>query len=171
VVKLIVQASDLLDVDTPMLAIGVYEDEEIGPQAARVDSALAGAIRLLKEAGEVSGKRNGVAILDDGLASGLVAAGEVAGERLWRMPLWKEYREQIKAPLGDFKNVGGSPAGSITAAWFLANFAGDTPWAHLDIAGTARTEGSWASIPPYMQRDVGTGVGVRLLAQFAKDWA
>src|SRR5437588_1727596 len=84
------------------------------------------------------------------------------------MPLWPEYREQIKAPLGDFKNIGGNPAGSITAAWFLANFVGDVPWAHLDIAGTAWTEGSWATMPPYLQRDVATGVGVRLLTHFAK---
>jgi leucyl aminopeptidase len=108
---------------------------------------------------------------DDDLANGLLAAGDVAGERLWRMPLWKEYREQIKAPLGDFKNVGGSAAGSITAAWFLANFVGDVPWAHLDIAGTAWTESSWPSIPAYMQRDVATGVGVRLLTHFARAWA
>jgi leucyl aminopeptidase len=106
----------------------------------------------------------------DELANALVAAGGVAGERLWRMPLWEEYREQIKAPLGDFKNVGGSPAGSITAAWFLANFVGDVPWAHLDIAGTAWTEGSWATMPPYLQRDVATGVGVRLLTHFARAW-
>jgi leucyl aminopeptidase len=108
---------------------------------------------------------------DDDLAHGLLSAGDVAGERLWRMPLWKEYREQIKAPLGDFKNVGGSAAGSITAAWFLANFVGDVPWAHLDIAGTAWTESSWPSIPAYMQRDVATGVGVLLLTHFARAWA
>jgi leucyl aminopeptidase len=108
---------------------------------------------------------------DDDLSNTLLAAGEVSGERLWRMPLWPEYREQIKAPLGDFKNVGGQPAGSITAAWFLANFVGDVPWAHLDIAGTAWTEGGWAVMPPYLQKDVGTGVGVRLLTHFATAWA
>lgn len=108
---------------------------------------------------------------NDDLANQLIQAGEVSGERLWRMPLWAEYREQIKAPLGDIKNIGGQPAGSITAAWFLANFVGDVPWAHLDIAGTAWTEGSWVVMPPYLQRDLATGVGVRLLAQFARAWA
>jgi leucyl aminopeptidase len=108
---------------------------------------------------------------DDDLANHLIGAGTISGERLWRMPLWPEYREQIKAPLGDFKNVGGQPAGSITAAWFLANFVGDVPWAHLDIAGTAWTEGEWAVMPPYLQKDVATGVGVRLLAHFANAWA
>ncbi|MEA2642891.1 MAG: leucyl aminopeptidase [Chloroflexota bacterium] len=108
---------------------------------------------------------------DDDLSNALTAAGESSGERLWRMPLWQEYREQIKAPLGDIQNVGGSPAGAITAAWFLANFVGETPWAHLDIAGTAWTEGSWAVTPPYLQRDLGTGVGVRLLSYFARSWA
>jgi leucyl aminopeptidase len=108
---------------------------------------------------------------NDALSDGLIAAGTASGERLWRMPLWPEYREQIKAPLGDFKNIGGSPAGSITAAWFLANFVSDVPWAHLDIAGTAWTEGGWAVTPPYLQKDVGTGVGVRLLTHFATAWA
>jgi leucyl aminopeptidase len=108
---------------------------------------------------------------DDALADGLLTAGTASGERLWRMPLWPEYREQIKAPLGDFKNVGGQPAGSITAAWFLANFVGDAAWAHLDIAGTAWTEGGWAVTPPYLQKDVATGVGVRLLTHFATAWA
>jgi leucyl aminopeptidase len=107
----------------------------------------------------------------DDLASDLIAAGDRSGERVWRMPLWEEYREQIKAPLGEFKNVGGTPAGSITAAWFLANFVGDVPWAHLDIAGTGWTEGSWAYMPPYLQKDIATGVGVRLLTHFAKAWA
>ena len=53
----------------------------------------------------------------------------------------------------------------------IANFVGEIPWAHLDIAGTAWTEGSWAVTPPYLQKDLGTGVGVRLLSYFAKSWA
>jgi leucyl aminopeptidase len=108
---------------------------------------------------------------DDALSAGLTVAGEVSGERVWRMPLWPEYREQIKAPLGDIKNTGGRPAGAITAAWFLANFVGETPWAHLDIAGTAWAEGSWAVTPPYIQKDLATGVGVRLLTYFSRAWA
>jgi leucyl aminopeptidase len=108
---------------------------------------------------------------DDALSAALTSAGDASGERVWRMPLWPEYREQIKAPLGDIKNTGGRPAGAITAAWFLANFVGDVPWAHLDIAGTAWAEGSWAVLPPYVQKDLATGVGVRLLTYFARTWA
>ncbi len=108
---------------------------------------------------------------NDPLADALIAAGDASGERVWRLPLWDEYREQINAPLGDIKNTGGRPAGSITAAWFLANFVGDVPWAHLDIAGTAWGAGSWAVMPPYVQKDLATGVGVRLLAYFARSWA
>ena len=67
--------------------------------------------------------------------------------------------------------TGGRPAGAITAAWFLADFVADVPWAHLDIAGTAWAEGSWAVLPPYMQKDLATGVGVRLLTYFAREWA
>jgi leucyl aminopeptidase len=114
---------------------------------------------------------SGIFSNDDALAQGLIAAGETAGERLWRLPLWKEYQQQIEAPLGDIKNTGGRPAGSITAAWFLANFVGDTPWAHLDIAGTAWATGGWQSMPPYVQKDLATGVGVRLLTYFARSWA
>jgi leucyl aminopeptidase len=106
----------------------------------------------------------------DELAAGLEQAGVSSGERLWRMPLWDEYREQIKAPLGDLKNTGGRPAGAITAAWFLADFVGDIPWAHLDIAGTAWAQKAWPVLPPYVQSDLATGVGVRLLTYFVKTW-
>jgi len=54
---------------------------------------------------------------------------------LWQLPLFDEYREQIKSEIADIKNTGGRKAGSITAAWFLAEFVDDTPWAHLDMAG------------------------------------
>ena len=66
--------------------------------------------------------------------------------------------------------IGAGPGGS-TAAWFLANFVAEVPWAHLDIAGTAWTEGGWAVMPPYLQKDMATGVGVRLLTHFANAWA
>jgi len=69
-----------------------------------------------------------------------IKAAEEAGERLWQMPLYEEYKEQNKSEVADIKNTGGRPAGSITAAQFLAEFAGDTPWVHLDIAGTSMAE-------------------------------
>ena len=74
---------------------------------------------------------------DDGLADALLAAGEQSRDRLWRMPLWDEYQEQLKSKFADMKNIGGSAAGSITAACFLSRFAKTFPWAHLDVAGTA----------------------------------
>ena len=77
----------------------------------------------------------GVMSNNDALVAELIAAGKEAGEKLWQLPLFKEYREQIESDVADIKNTGGRKAGSITAAWFLAEFVGDTPWAHLDMAG------------------------------------
>lgn len=74
---------------------------------------------------------------DDDLATAIADAGETAGDRLWRMPLWDEYQEQLKSNFADMKNIGGRPAGSITAACFLSRFTKGMAWAHLDIAGTA----------------------------------
>jgi leucyl aminopeptidase len=74
------------------------------------------------------------------LVNKVVAAGEQAGEHIWQMPMFEEYKEQNKSDVADIKNTGGRPAGSITAAQFLAEFAGDTPWVHLDIAGTSDTD-------------------------------
>jgi leucyl aminopeptidase len=70
----------------------------------------------------------------------VIAAGADAGERIWQMPMYEEYKEQNKSDVADIKNTGGRPAGSITAAQFLAEFAGDVPWVHLDIAGTSDTD-------------------------------
>ncbi|MNL44873.1 Cytosol aminopeptidase [compost metagenome] len=100
---------------------------------------------------------------DDTLAGQLTAAGETTSEKLWRMPLAKEYDKIIDSRFADMKNSGGRPAGSITAAQFLKRFVGDTPWGHLDIAATAmnspQTEinTSWAS-----------GYGVRLLDELIR---
>ncbi len=70
----------------------------------------------------------------------VLAAGEQAGEYIWQMPMFEEYKEQNKSDVADLKNSGGRYGGSITAAQFLAEFAGDTPWVHLDIAGTSDTD-------------------------------
>ena len=78
---------------------------------------------------------------DDYLAAELLESGTDAGDRAWRMPLWEEYQEQLKSNFADMSNLGGRPAGSVTAACFLARFAGAYPWAHLDIAGTASVGG------------------------------
>src|SRR5262249_36559375 len=85
---------------------------------------------------------------DDELSAALTSSGEASGERLWRMPLWPEYRKQIEGTDSDLKNTGGRPGGSITAAVFLKEFVADSiPWAHLDIAGTAHTDKESAICP------------------------
>jgi len=103
---------------------------------------------------------------NDDLAARLEAAGQTTHERLWRMPLFEEYGEQLKSLVADFKHTGGRAAGAITAACFLSKFAADFPWAHLDIAGRAWTDDD----KPYTPRWA-TGYGVRLLIQFLRDWA
>ena len=107
---------------------------------------------------------------DEGLLSLMKQAGDVAGERVWPLPLWKDYRKDIESGIGDIKNTGGRPGGALTAAAFLQCFVGDKPWVHLDIAGTAYTEG-WARTPPYQPPGCATGVGVRLLLEFARRWS
>ncbi|MBI3077494.1 MAG: leucyl aminopeptidase [Deltaproteobacteria bacterium] len=102
---------------------------------------------------------------DPELMDRLRRAGEVTGERVWPMPLFDEYDEQIKSDFADVKNVGGRPAGAITAAAFLKKFAKAYRWAHLDIAGT-----SWMDKPRAYLPKGATGVGVRLLCQFLEDW-
>ncbi len=96
----------------------------------------------------------------------LVQAARKCGERIWQMPLDDDYREQIKGHMGDILNTGGRYGGAITAAMFLKEFTGDTPWIHLDIAGTA-----WVDDPkPFISRG-SSGVMVRSLATLALDFA
>jgi leucyl aminopeptidase len=78
---------------------------------------------------------------DEGLVKELAGAGEEAFDRAWPMPLWDDYQEQLKSNFADMANIGGRPAGSITAACFLSRFAKKFDWAHLDIAGTAWVSG------------------------------
>ncbi len=94
---------------------------------------------------------------DDGLVKELVNAGNRAFDRAWPMPLWDEYQEQLKSNFADMANIGGRPAGSITAACFLSRFAKKFDWAHLDIAGTAWKSG---------KNKGSTGRPVALLTQF-----
>ncbi len=102
---------------------------------------------------------------DDDLAKRLFAAGEESGERLWRFPLYDEYAESIKSDIADLRNVSSFKKGyasSITGAAFIREFVGTTPWAHLDIAGTAfNEEPAQGEVPQFA-----TGFGVRLLLKF-----
>ncbi len=101
---------------------------------------------------------------NDELANGLTEAGNATGEKVWRMPLGAEYDKLIDSKNADMKNIGGRNAGAITGAQFIQRFVeNDTPWAHLDVAGTAmgspatETNQSWAS-----------GWGVRLLDELVR---
>ncbi len=91
------------------------------------------------------------------LAHELINAAEQSGDKAWRLPIWDEYQEQLESPFADFSNLGGRPAGSITAACFLARFTRKYHWAHLDIAGTAWRSGKAKGA---------TGRPVPLLTQF-----
>ena len=94
---------------------------------------------------------------DDALAREVMAAGDLSYDRAWHMPLWDDYQEQLRSNFADMANIGGRPAGSVTAACFLSRFAKSFRWAHLDIAGVAWRSG----------REKGsTGRPVPLLTQF-----
>ena len=96
------------------------------------------------------------------LADSLIAAGNATGERLWQLPLWKDYEKLIEGTHADLCNIGPREGGAISAAAFIKEFVGDTPWAHLDIAGTA-----WGvKNVPYWSMDHATGFGVRLLTNW-----
>ncbi|PCJ91720.1 MAG: leucyl aminopeptidase [Porticoccaceae bacterium] len=97
---------------------------------------------------------------NDALAATLETAGQTSGDRVWRLPLWKEYDKQLKSNFADMANIGGRAAGTITAACFLGRFTKDYHWAHLDIAGTAWNSGA---------NKGATGRPVPLLTQFLVD--
>jgi leucyl aminopeptidase len=102
---------------------------------------------------------------DDELSAKLLEAGKDTGEQLWRMPLPASYEKQLDSHIADMKNIGGRPAGSVTAALFLQKFVNKLPWAHLDIAAVAwRTPGVKPTTP-----DGPTGYGVRLLDRLVKE--
>ena len=125
--------------------------------AAVIDCAtLTGAIVI--GLGHTAGGLMGT---DRALVAAVLAAGEVADERVWELPIWDEYRELIKSDIADMKNSGGRAAGSISAGWFLREFADGYPWAHVDIAGTAYTE---RETPTQVKGP--TGTMVRLFAEY-----
>ncbi|HEX6455765.1 MAG TPA: leucyl aminopeptidase [Solirubrobacterales bacterium] len=103
---------------------------------------------------------------DDDLAAAVSSAGEETGELVWRLPLHPEYKELMKGTVADLSNLAKKrKAGTITAASFLEEFVGETPWAHLDVAGT-----SWDVGREYVGNDA-SGFGVRLLVELARSLA
>jgi leucyl aminopeptidase len=102
---------------------------------------------------------------DDAMRDRVMAAAKAEGERMWQLPLEDDYKDYLKSAFADIANVGGRWGGAVTAALFLKEFSEDTPWVHLDIAGTA-----WLDEPkPYMAKGP-TGLPVRSLVRLAMDW-
>ncbi|MBM3617998.1 MAG: leucyl aminopeptidase [Alphaproteobacteria bacterium] len=134
-----------------------YTKERFKPKAMINLATLTGAIIVA-----LGKSRGGLFSNNDKLAGQLFKVGEKEGERLWRLPVGEEYDSHIKSDIADMKNVGKpGQAGSISAAQFLLQFVGDTPWAHLDIAGVA-----WAYEEIDTARKGASGFGVRLLNRF-----
>ena len=131
-----------------------YARTKYKPQAMINLATLTGAIII-----SLGHEHAGVFSNDDELAEQIAGASGSSTERSWRMPLLPEYDKLLDSPNADMKNIGGREAGSITAAQFLQRFVGDTPWAHIDIAGT----GMKNKRHDPRETTFGTGYGVRLL--------
>jgi leucyl aminopeptidase len=102
---------------------------------------------------------------DEAFLGKLLAAAKAEGEKTWQLPMDEEYKELLKSSFADLHNIGGRAGGSITAAWFIRDFVGETPWIHLDIAGTAWLDDA----KPYMAKGA-TGVGLRTFVRLAESW-
>ncbi len=123
-------------------------------------ATLTGAIIIALGTG-----RAGLFSNNDDLANNILAAGDTVDEPIWRMPLGEDYDKMLKSDIADMANIsGGRSAGSITAAQFLQRFVGDTPWAHMDIAGVTWSKKDTPTVPKG-----GTGYGVRLLDRMIAD--
>jgi len=144
-----------------ILSDALFYAQRYKPDAIVELSTLTGAIIIA-----LGPHATGLMATDQKLADKLIKAGEISSERVWQLPLWDEYHAMVQSQIADLKNLAGRAAGSITAGAFLAAFVGDYPFAHLDIAGTA-----WVDRPakPY-DTFGGTGVGVRLLAEFLREY-
>ncbi|MBM3728796.1 MAG: leucyl aminopeptidase [Acidobacteria bacterium] len=126
-----------------------------------VDAAtLTGAIVIA-----LGGVNAGLFANNDDLANRVLGAAAATGEKMWRMPMDDEYKDMLKTPFADLPNIGTRGAGSITAAKFLEAFAEETPWVHLDIAGTAWLD----EAKPYLAKGP-TGLPVRTFIQLAMGW-
>ena len=137
-----------------------WVQKEYKPTAIVDLATLTGAIVI-----SLGHEQAGIFSNDDTLAGQLIAAGDVSGDMLWRMPLGAAYDKLIDSPIADMKNVGPREGGSITAAQFIQRFVNKgTPWAHLDIAGMA-----WSAKPGATWEKGATGYGVRVLDRFVRD--
>jgi leucyl aminopeptidase len=136
-----------------------YAQEKFDPKFMVDLATLTGAIVV-----GLGHEHAGLFSNDDGLCQKLIEAGMASGEKLWRMPLDDAYDKLIRSDIADMKNIGGRPAGSITAAQFIQRFVNKKPWAHLDIAGMA-----WSSKDAPCTPKGATAFGVRLLDRLVAD--
>ncbi len=143
-----------------VLADGLFYARQLGCTHLVDAATLTGAVVVAL--GYVNA---GIFANDDQMYERFSKAEDKAGEKFWRMPLDEEYKEVIRSGIADIVNSGGRWGGAITAAMFLKEFAEDTPWLHLDIAGTAWTEEAkpWIAKGP-------SGIAVRSLVEFVKDF-
>jgi leucyl aminopeptidase len=144
-----------------VLADGLHYAKQLGATHLVDAATLTGAVVV------ALGYNNaGIFTNDDGMYDRIHAANVKAGEKMWRLPVDDEYKEQIRSSIADIMNTGGRWGGAITAAMFLKEFAEDTPWIHLDIAGTAWMEDQkpWISKGP-------SGIALRSLVEFVKSFA
>jgi leucyl aminopeptidase len=141
------------------LAFGV---KTYDPKVVIDIATLTGAAIIALGANVAAAIGNNTSLMDK-----LKKASEKTGEKLWELPLYEEFHDQIKSHVADIRNLGGRQGGAITAAAFLANFVGDRPWVHLDIAGTAWTQdGTYER--SYNPKGA-TGYGVRTLVRLLQD--
>ncbi len=144
-----------------VLADGLHYAKELGATHLIDAATLTGAV------GVALGKHNAGVFANDEASLGKFTAGlGRSGEPFWRLPLGDEYREQIRSDIGDLMNTGGRYGGASTAAQFLGEFAGDTPWLHLDIANMAWLDDgkAWIARGP-------SGVAVRSILEWAREFA
>jgi len=141
-----------------ILADALALASEEGADAIVDVATLTGAVTIA-----LGDKIAGLMGRDDGWVAQVSEAADRAGERLWRLPLPDDYRRNLDSDIADIRNVStGGGGGTLTAGIFLSEFAGDTAWAHLDIAGTARSSSDDAETSKG-----GTGYGVRTLIELA----
>jgi leucyl aminopeptidase len=143
-----------------ILADGIAYARQLGATHLVDAATLTGAIVVA-----LGAVNTGVFGSNDAFTDKVLASAQTAGEKMWHMPLDDDYRDQIKSTIADIQNVGGRGAGASTAAWFLREFTGDTPWVHLDIAGTA-----WLDDAKPWAGKGGTGVAVRTLIDLAMNF-
>jgi leucyl aminopeptidase len=144
-----------------VLADGLHYAQQLGANHLIDAATLTGAVAVAL--GQING---GVFSNSDDEYAHFAEALEQSGERFWRLPIEDEYRDSIVSQIGDIKNTGGRYGGSITAAMFLKEFVGDTPWLHLDIAAMAWNDDAkaWIASGP-------TGIGVRTITEWVRTYA